>query len=286
MSARGRAAPGSRSWSGAGAFSSPSRCSRAGGVSTSIGRSPACTPARATSCWSRPTARAPGRRVVGLIGRPDVAQDVLEALMVDAGSAVRSTRRSSVRPAWPRERAPHDAPRKDLRELPTFTIDPPTARDFDDAISAERLDRRRRSASGSHRGRRRLRAAGLGRRPRGIPARDQRLRPRQGRADVPEALSNQACSLVPHRTGSRSRSSRLPGRRGRAHASTARDPLGRAPDYPQVDRVFGGDDRARSVAARRGGAGPRTALARGAPGAARSRSSRSSRSSTSPTRGT
>jgi ribonuclease R len=30
--------------------------------------------------------------------------------------------------------------RRDLRELPTFTIDPATARDFDDAISAERLD--------------------------------------------------------------------------------------------------------------------------------------------------
>ena len=30
--------------------------------------------------------------------------------------------------------------RLDLRDLPTFTIDPPTARDFDDAISAELLD--------------------------------------------------------------------------------------------------------------------------------------------------
>jgi ribonuclease R len=29
--------------------------------------------------------------------------------------------------------------RRDLRALPTFTIDPPTARDFDDALSAERL---------------------------------------------------------------------------------------------------------------------------------------------------
>ncbi len=29
--------------------------------------------------------------------------------------------------------------RRDLRELPTFTVDPATARDFDDAISAEAL---------------------------------------------------------------------------------------------------------------------------------------------------
>ena len=34
--------------------------------------------------------------------------------------------------------APADG-RRDLRELPTFTIDPASARDFDDAISAERI---------------------------------------------------------------------------------------------------------------------------------------------------
>jgi len=36
--------------------------------------------------------------------------------------------------------APGGAQRRDLRELPTFTIDPIDARDFDDAISAEELD--------------------------------------------------------------------------------------------------------------------------------------------------
>jgi ribonuclease R len=39
--------------------------------------------------------------------------------------------------AW--ERADGEA-RADLRSLPTFTVDPATARDFDDAISAQRLD--------------------------------------------------------------------------------------------------------------------------------------------------
>jgi ribonuclease R len=34
---------------------------------------------------------------------------------------------------------PGAAGRVDLRDLPTFTIDPPTARDFDDAISCEEL---------------------------------------------------------------------------------------------------------------------------------------------------
>ena len=44
------------------------------------------------------------------------------------------------------EREARDAERRarrrragDLRELPTFTIDPASARDFDDAISAERI---------------------------------------------------------------------------------------------------------------------------------------------------
>jgi ribonuclease R len=34
---------------------------------------------------------------------------------------------------------PHGAARRDLRQLPTFTVDPQSARDFDDALSAESL---------------------------------------------------------------------------------------------------------------------------------------------------
>jgi len=81
-----------------------------------------------------------GARVVRLLGRPDVARDVLEALMLDRG----------LRRAFPRaveleadesaaavpQRA--DDRRRDLTGLATFTIDPVTARDFDDAISAQR----------------------------------------------------------------------------------------------------------------------------------------------------
>jgi ribonuclease R len=36
-----------------------------------------------------------------------------------------------------RNARPDDVPRRDLRDLDTFTIDPPTAKDFDDAISAD-----------------------------------------------------------------------------------------------------------------------------------------------------
>ena len=71
------------------------------------------------------------------IGRPDVARDVLDALMAHRGL------RRRFDPLVEREaRHAEDVaagPRADLRDLPTFTIDPPTAKDFDDAISAEEL---------------------------------------------------------------------------------------------------------------------------------------------------
>jgi ribonuclease R len=85
--------------------------------------------------------RAPrGRReraqVARRIGRADVARDVLEALLVDRGlsrsfdPAVEHEARISA------QRALESPERRDLRELATFTIDPRTARDYDDAISA------------------------------------------------------------------------------------------------------------------------------------------------------
>ncbi|TMM01708.1 MAG: RNB domain-containing ribonuclease, partial [Actinobacteria bacterium] len=93
----------------------------------------------------RPPARGRGgAKVVRTIGRPDNPRDVIEALMLDRGLARRFD------PAVEREArtmrdaggAPHarDTARRDLREAPTLTIDPVTAKDFDDAISAERLE--------------------------------------------------------------------------------------------------------------------------------------------------
>jgi ribonuclease R len=79
-----------------------------------------------------------GRRAVveRSIGRPDVARDVLEGLMLDRGLSRRfdpAVERAA------REAAPEPGVREDLRSLPTFTIDPASARDFDDAISASVL---------------------------------------------------------------------------------------------------------------------------------------------------
>jgi len=85
--------------------------------------------------------RGAGARIVRVIGRPDVARDVIEALMLDRGlsrafdPAVEREARAAGESARRKE-----LNRRDLRDLPTFTIDPVTARDFDDAISAEAVD--------------------------------------------------------------------------------------------------------------------------------------------------
>ncbi len=79
-----------------------------------------------------------GARVIRKIGRPTVARDVVEGLMLHRGLRLSFPRRveEEVGELEPQS----DGERVDLRELPTFTIDPDDARDFDDAISAERLD--------------------------------------------------------------------------------------------------------------------------------------------------
>jgi ribonuclease R len=92
----------------------------------------------------RPHGRGRGAaKVVRVIGRPDNARAVIEALMLDRGLARRfdpavEHQAKQVRDAGGADHA-RDVPRRDLRDLPTFTIDPATAKDFDDAISAERL---------------------------------------------------------------------------------------------------------------------------------------------------
>jgi ribonuclease R len=83
----------------------------------------------------------PGRRggraeIVRRLGRPEIARDVIEALMIDRGLARRFP--SAVEAEAQANHGGETDARRDLRELPTFTIDPSSARDFDDAISAER----------------------------------------------------------------------------------------------------------------------------------------------------
>jgi ribonuclease R len=79
-----------------------------------------------------------GPRVVRPLGRPDVARDVLEALMLDRGLRRAFPRAVEQEAAEAAARPPADRPRRDLTGLATFTIDPVTARDYDDAVSARR----------------------------------------------------------------------------------------------------------------------------------------------------
>ena len=74
-------------------------------------------------------------RVERVIGRIDNARDVLEALMLDRGLE-RGFPAQVEEEAESAAAAADHGDRVDLRALTTFTIDPASARDFDDAISA------------------------------------------------------------------------------------------------------------------------------------------------------
>jgi ribonuclease R len=83
-----------------------------------------------------------GARVVRRLGRPARARDVLEGLMLDRGLH-RAYPRAAAAEAEGADGAPYAADaRVDLTGLPTFTIDPSDAQDFDDAVSARREDGR------------------------------------------------------------------------------------------------------------------------------------------------
>ena len=88
--------------------------------------------------------------------------------------------------------------RRDLTALPTFTIDPVSARDFDDAISAERRE------DGTTRIWVHIADVSAYVRPGSLIDREAARRGTSvyvpGRVEpmLPEPLSNEACSLVPH----------------------------------------------------------------------------------------
>ena len=81
-----------------------------------------------------------GVRVLKVLGKPWVARDVVEALMLDRGLRRSFPRRVETEALEVAADPPGLGVRTDLTALPTFTIDPDSAQDFDDAISAERID--------------------------------------------------------------------------------------------------------------------------------------------------
>jgi ribonuclease R len=183
-------------------------------------------------------------RIERVLGRPDVARDVIEALMLNRGL------RRGFEPAVDREAAaagpdPSTA-RRDLRELETFTVDPASARDFDDAISAQEL------APGHWRVWVHIADVAAHVPPGSLVDHEARRRatsvyvPGAVEPMLPEALSNVACSLVPGEDrpavtveldlrGARTE-------RVAFHRSLIRSDA--RLDYDRVDRIFAGAEPA------------------------------------------
>jgi ribonuclease R len=179
------------------------------------------------------------------LGRPEVARDVLEALMVDRGL------RRSFDPAVEREAReaagnPPTVQRLDLRSLPTFSIDPASAKDFDDAISAAK------EADGSWRVWVHIADVSAFVSPRDLVDREAYRRgtsvyvPGAVEPMLPEVLSNNVCSLVPNEdrfavtvemviSGDRVTSSAF-------HRCLIRSD--ERLDYDRVDRIFAGAENA------------------------------------------
>jgi ribonuclease R len=80
--------------------------------------------------------------VVRELGDPALAADVIEAMLADRGVRVGFGRRIEGEAADAAAGASDLAfDRRDVRDLPTFTVDPASAHDFDDAVSASRTER-------------------------------------------------------------------------------------------------------------------------------------------------
>jgi ribonuclease R len=137
-------------------------------------------------------------------------------------------------------------PRRDLRDLTTFTVDPASAKDFDDAISAERIE------DGGRRIRVHIADVSAYVKPRSPVDREAYRRatsvyvPAAVEPMLPEALSNDACSLVPHqeRLAVTVEMDFFDGavRRAAFYRSTIRSD--ERLDYDRVDRIFAGDEPA------------------------------------------
>ncbi|UTI65874.1 RNB domain-containing ribonuclease [Paraconexibacter antarcticus] len=192
-------------------------------------------------------------KVLRVLGRPDNAAAVLEALMLDRGLARRfppgvEKAAEEARDAGRAGQLDHigGAAREDLRALTTFTIDPATAKDFDDAISAEAL------GDGHWRVWVHIADVSAFVRPGSAIDREAYRRatsvyvPGKVEPMLPVALSNDACSLRPgvdrlavtaelEVRGDRVVSARF-------CRSTIRSD--ERLDYDRVDRIFAGEERA------------------------------------------
>jgi len=186
-----------------------------------------------------------GTRVVRALGRPQVARDVIEALMLDRGCSrgFEEAVEREARAAAERVRG-SAGPRRDLRELVTFTIDPASARDFDDAISAQA------TAEGAIRVWIHIADVAAHVREGSLLDREARRRatsvyvPGAVEPMLPHALSSEACSLVPG-VDRAAVTIELELRGAEVLGAAFYRSLIRSDarlDYEQVDRVFAGQE--------------------------------------------
>jgi ribonuclease R len=187
-------------------------------------------------------------KIERVLGRPDVARDVIEALMIDRG-LMRRFPPGVERAAKEAIETVERGEREDLRDLPTFTIDPVTAKDFDDAISAQELE--------PGRWRIWVHIADVSAYVKPGSAIDREAYRRATSVYVPgavepmlpESLSNGACSLVPGQerltvtVELELRGAEV--EKAAFHRSVIRSD--ERLDYDRVDRIFAGDERAEGM---------------------------------------
>jgi ribonuclease R len=196
-----------------------------------------------------PARRGSNAKVLRRIGRPDVARDVIEALLHDRGQRrdFGKAVEEEARAAGARVSASRDG-RRDLLALPTFTIDPVSARDFDDAISAEAID--------SERVRVWVHIADVAAHVREGSKLDREARRRAtsvyapGTVEpmLPHALSSDACSLRPglERAAVTVELELNDARVEKASFYRSWIRSDERLDYEQVDRIFAGSESARA----------------------------------------
>ncbi|HEX4438348.1 MAG TPA: RNB domain-containing ribonuclease [Solirubrobacteraceae bacterium] len=195
----------------------------------------------------RAGSRGSNARVLRGLGKPEIARDVIEALMIDRGIRRRfgTAVEQEASEAGARVMARTDD-RRDLRDLATFTIDPVSARDFDDAISAESL--------GGERARVWVHIADVSAHVREGSMLDREARRRATSVYVPgtvepmlpHALSSDACSLRPgvDRPAVTVELETDGARVAKAAFFRSLIRSDERLDYDRVDRIFGGEERA------------------------------------------
>jgi ribonuclease R len=207
------------------------------------------TPARPRGSRPARRPRAQDARVVWPPSERQSARDAIEKLTRERGlsgrfpRAVARAAEQAAERAQPAAAAPR---RRDLRSLPTFTIDPQSARDFDDALSAQ--------AGAGDAVRVWVHIADVSAYVREGSALDEEARTRAFSVYVPgavepmlpAALSNDACSLMPG-ADRLAVTAELELRGAKVQRASFYRSLIRSDarlDYEQVDRIFSGHEPA------------------------------------------